>query len=399
MGNLTLQIGPCSFLKLRISPWEILFPFLLCLSSLCSSLSSFLLPLAALSGRLFLPSSLCCSRPAREQAALAARVSQRRRAGACAARRGSGGVRARRRCWAGAGASAAAPSSAAASGPRRAARRLGSAWSRRGSRRWRRAGRPGARRWRALARGARAAAARACAAAGADAARVERSARTACRARGGALARGWRRPAGEARPWAGALVWAAPSGRQRTRLHAASQMWAARAGAEAGDARAGCGRRARGRLGSGAAGASECARRMRAASAGTQERARERERCRRRWSEQHRRRWSMQPCVAGCDLARAMQAERDAGQGCARLGLAQEWRWRLLFQDGKPIFRPAPMWASTGRRRSPVWGIATNGARPTKADGLKGRTRACSLVRCTWGGEPEGEVAKRRRRL
>jgi hypothetical protein len=49
-----------------------------------------------------LPASLCCSGPAREQAALAARVSQRRRAGACAARCDSGGVRTRCRCWAGA---------------------------------------------------------------------------------------------------------------------------------------------------------------------------------------------------------------------------------------------------------------------------------------------------------
>jgi hypothetical protein len=30
MGNFTLQKDPCSFLKLRISPWEISFPLLLC---------------------------------------------------------------------------------------------------------------------------------------------------------------------------------------------------------------------------------------------------------------------------------------------------------------------------------------------------------------------------------
>jgi hypothetical protein len=106
----------------------------------------------------------------------------------------------------------------------------------------------------------------------------------------------------------------------------------------------------------------------------------------------------MQLCAAGCDLTRAMQAGRDAGQGYARFGLAQEWRWRLLLRDGNPIFRPASTRASTGRRRSPVWGTATNGARPTKADRLKGRTRARSLVRCTRDGELEGEAAKRRRR-
>jgi hypothetical protein len=39
MGNLTLQKGPCSFLNLHISPWEVLFPFLLC-SSFIWSLSS-----------------------------------------------------------------------------------------------------------------------------------------------------------------------------------------------------------------------------------------------------------------------------------------------------------------------------------------------------------------------
>jgi hypothetical protein len=30
MGNFALQTSPCSFLKLRISPWEISFPLLLC---------------------------------------------------------------------------------------------------------------------------------------------------------------------------------------------------------------------------------------------------------------------------------------------------------------------------------------------------------------------------------
>jgi hypothetical protein len=34
MRNYALQKGSCSFLKLRISPWEVLFPFLLCSSSL-----------------------------------------------------------------------------------------------------------------------------------------------------------------------------------------------------------------------------------------------------------------------------------------------------------------------------------------------------------------------------
>jgi hypothetical protein len=39
MGNFTLQKDPCSFLKLCISPWEVLIPFLLCSLSL-SALSS-----------------------------------------------------------------------------------------------------------------------------------------------------------------------------------------------------------------------------------------------------------------------------------------------------------------------------------------------------------------------
>jgi hypothetical protein len=40
MGNYTLQKGPCNFPNLRISPWEVLFPFLFC----SSSLSALLLP-------------------------------------------------------------------------------------------------------------------------------------------------------------------------------------------------------------------------------------------------------------------------------------------------------------------------------------------------------------------
>jgi hypothetical protein len=98
-------------------------------------------------------------------------------------------------------------------------------------------------------------------------------------------------------------------------------------------------------------------------------------------------------------LAGAERAEASSGRPQARrwmrLGLTQEWRWRLLFRDGNPIFRPAPTRAGTGRRRSPVWGTATNGARPTKADGLKGRTRARSPVRCTRGGKSEGETTQR----
>jgi hypothetical protein len=44
MENFALQKGPCNFLKLRKGPWEILFPFLLCFSTLYSFLSgSFLL--------------------------------------------------------------------------------------------------------------------------------------------------------------------------------------------------------------------------------------------------------------------------------------------------------------------------------------------------------------------
>jgi hypothetical protein len=57
MGNFSLQTSPCNFLKLRISPWEVLIPFLLC----SSSFSALSLPwrlLSFLHGRRSLPSSL-----------------------------------------------------------------------------------------------------------------------------------------------------------------------------------------------------------------------------------------------------------------------------------------------------------------------------------------------------
>jgi hypothetical protein len=50
MGNFTLPRGPCNFLNLLIGPWEVLFLFLLCFSSLCHSFSQ---PAAALSERFF----------------------------------------------------------------------------------------------------------------------------------------------------------------------------------------------------------------------------------------------------------------------------------------------------------------------------------------------------------
>jgi hypothetical protein len=59
MGNFTLQKGPCSFLKLRISPWEI--PSILLLSSSLSwCLLSFSFPTGGSSIKipLFLPLSL-----------------------------------------------------------------------------------------------------------------------------------------------------------------------------------------------------------------------------------------------------------------------------------------------------------------------------------------------------
>jgi hypothetical protein len=48
-----LQIGPCSFLKFHISPWEILFPFLLCSSSFSVLSFSWHLSLLCLGRRLF----------------------------------------------------------------------------------------------------------------------------------------------------------------------------------------------------------------------------------------------------------------------------------------------------------------------------------------------------------
>jgi hypothetical protein len=103
MQNFTLPKGPCNFLNLRISPWEVLFLLLLCFSSLS------VLPLPSVSfphrRRFFwglsLPPSLCCfgrrragpsgrlAAQARERARLQAarelrlvRCEQRRRAGA-----------------------------------------------------------------------------------------------------------------------------------------------------------------------------------------------------------------------------------------------------------------------------------------------------------------------------
>jgi hypothetical protein len=70
MRNYALQKGPCSFLNLRISPWEVPFPFLLCFLSLSlSALSSpwrFLFPWpAAPLPRGFPPASFPLLHPAR----------------------------------------------------------------------------------------------------------------------------------------------------------------------------------------------------------------------------------------------------------------------------------------------------------------------------------------------
>jgi hypothetical protein len=101
MRNFTLLRYPCNFLDLRISPWEVLFPFLLSLPFLFSPLA------AALSGSLSLPPSLCLlqagvdPRGARPEAACGARGG-RLWLGAVLARRRSrrglvGGVGARAR--------------------------------------------------------------------------------------------------------------------------------------------------------------------------------------------------------------------------------------------------------------------------------------------------------------
>jgi hypothetical protein len=55
MGNFVLQIGPCSFLYLCISPWRKPFLFLLCSLSLTCSLLAFLVLAASLSLPVFFP--------------------------------------------------------------------------------------------------------------------------------------------------------------------------------------------------------------------------------------------------------------------------------------------------------------------------------------------------------
>jgi hypothetical protein len=95
MGNFALQTSPCSFLKLRISPWDVLIPFLL----YSSSLSALSLPWRLLSSfstkrcSFSLSPSLCCSGPARGRGsssgwrALAWRAGVRRRGGGAPAER------------------------------------------------------------------------------------------------------------------------------------------------------------------------------------------------------------------------------------------------------------------------------------------------------------------------
>jgi hypothetical protein len=80
MENFALQTNPCSFLKLRISPWEVLIPFLPCSSSLSAlSLHWRLLSFFSTKRRSFsLSPSLCCSGPARSRRRHAARALERR---------------------------------------------------------------------------------------------------------------------------------------------------------------------------------------------------------------------------------------------------------------------------------------------------------------------------------
>jgi hypothetical protein len=113
MENLTLKKGPCSFLNLRKGPWEILFPFLLCSSSLSVLSFSWRLSLLCLGRRLFLPaSSLGTARDpggSRRWAAVARAGAGGRRAGAWACRHerapssaGAGALQAvggARACW------------------------------------------------------------------------------------------------------------------------------------------------------------------------------------------------------------------------------------------------------------------------------------------------------------
>jgi hypothetical protein len=70
MGNFALQTSPCSFLKSRISPWEISFPFLLC-SLITGALIFFPTGSNIQTYLCFLPLSLCFPFLSRQRAAAA----------------------------------------------------------------------------------------------------------------------------------------------------------------------------------------------------------------------------------------------------------------------------------------------------------------------------------------
>jgi hypothetical protein len=141
MRNYSLQKGPCNFLNSHISLWEIPFLLLLCSSSIWHYpilhrryLSLSLSLSLSLAFPLLHPARHSGKRSGRWAVRLQAAAERRALARACGRKRG------------GARAGAAAARRAARALGRRwvsAARaaRLGSAWSRRGSWRWRRAGR------------------------------------------------------------------------------------------------------------------------------------------------------------------------------------------------------------------------------------------------------------------
>jgi hypothetical protein len=166
MRNFTLLRGPCNFLILRISPWEVLFLFLLCFSPL----SVLLLPGISLSG---LHPYLHPGRPSLSSTRLGWCGRRRRRGCASAARAGAEAGDAREPCGSG--------------------------------RRWQRwrAARRGRERLRQLGAGARGRLASQArrelvgrAEAGGTGAGAEATAwrGSGAQARGGAAARGWRRP-------------------------------------------------------------------------------------------------------------------------------------------------------------------------------------------------------------
>ncbi|PUV26767.1 hypothetical protein PAHAL_J016800 [Panicum hallii] len=69
-----------------------------------------------------------------------------------------------------------------------------------------------------------------------------------------------------------------------------------------------------------------------------------------------------------------------------------------VIQGREPNLQAGADASKHGKEAVASLGTATNGARPTKADELKGKVRAHSLMRCTRSGEPERKMAKQRRR-